>query len=112
MAAPEEPIAYHLLCPALRCFFLAHSLAPGCSPPCLLPVQVVETVAQHFADLVPATSFKPGSLGRMDSTLRVNEDRIARATCVYRGAVITAIILPVYGEFTLPNRCNSTQSYQ
>ena len=45
-----------------------------------------------------------------DTTLRVSENKVARPNCIVPGAVVSAIINPVYGN--LQAGCNSTRSYR
>lgn len=74
--------------------------------------QVVNQITDHLADMVPAAgSVRPPAFQHMDTLLRVAENRLARPTCVYPGAVITAILAPIYGQTTYWAGCNSTLSY-
>ncbi|KAL4442052.1 hypothetical protein ABPG77_011313 [Micractinium sp. CCAP 211/92] len=74
--------------------------------------QVVSQITDHLADMVPAAgSVRPPAFQHMDTLLRVAENRLARPTCVYPGALITAILAPIYGQSTYWAGCNSTQSY-
>ncbi|KAL4427837.1 hypothetical protein ABPG75_001926 [Micractinium tetrahymenae] len=74
--------------------------------------QVVNQITDHLADMVPAAgSVRPPAFQHMDTLLRVAENRMAKPTCVYPGAVITAILSPIYGQTTYWAGCNSTQSY-
>lgn len=99
--------------PPLRCHPLprfAPSLPGWCRP---RPCQVVNQITDHLADMVPAAgSVRPPAFQHMDTLLRVAENRLARPTCVYPGAVITAILAPIYGQTTYWAGCNSTLSYR
>lgn len=74
---------------------------------------MVNQIASHLADMVPAAgSVRPPAFQHMDTLLRVAENRMARPTCVYPGALITAILGPIYGQTTYWAGCNSTLSYR